>query len=335
MKTAAAGGALFGPGREFERIRAILADLPGTAAGVRVGPGDDAVVLDNGTVLSTDLGIEGVHFRLDWISLEEAGYRSAAAGLSDLAAMAAEPIGLLVSVAVPGDGARAEELMAGVKELARDLGVGLLGGDLTRSPGPIVVDVVSVGHAVKPLLRSGAGSGDEVWVTGHLGGAAAAVAFWHEGESPPEGLHRAFSAPRPRIEEARWLMEAGASAGIDLSDGLAGDSGHVAAASGVSIVLDRTSLPIHPAMADIALPGESLAPELALHGGDDFELLVTAPGGRLGPQADEFTARFGIPLSRVGRVVEGSGVLLESGDGGPALPLTRGGFDHFGEERRP
>lgn len=319
-----------GPGGEFERIWAILRDLPDLHTTVEVGPGDDAAILTNDTVLSTDLGIEGVHFRLDWISPTEAGYRTAAAGVSDLAAMGAEPVGILVSLGVPGDGALAQEIMAGVKSLAREFKMTLLGGDLTRSPGPLIVDVVSVGHVRKPLLRSRAKVGDEVWVTGALGGAAAGVALWKAGQTVPDVLRQAFAAPRPRIDEARWLVEAGATAGIDLSDGLAGDAGHIAAASKVAVVIDSDALPLHSRLADLQLP-EGIDPSnLALHGGDDFELLVAVPQGLLDGRVDGFVRRFDLRLTRVGRVIEGVGVLLKSGDSGAETKPARGGYDHFG-----
>lgn len=306
-------------------------DLPELPTEVRVGPGDDAAVLSNDVVISTDLAMEGVHFDLDWVSPTEAGYRSAAAGVSDLAAMAAEPIGILASVGAPGDGAVAQDLMAGVRNLASKLGMSILGGDLTRSAGAIVLDVVSIGLAQKPLLRSGAQVGDELWVTGVLGGAAAAVAFWREGWEVPEALRRRFAAPRPRLDEARWLSGVRLHSGLDLSDGLAGDAGHIAAASGVAVVLDSEMLPLDPGLEGLSLPQGFTALDLALHGGDDFEILVSAPAGRLRGSVDEFQSRFGIPLSRVGRVAEGMGVWLESQDSEGPKPIARGGYDHFGD----
>ncbi len=328
--------AAFGPGREFQRIREILRDLPDRQPGVRVGPGDDAAVLADGTVLSTDLGVEGIHFHLNWISPVEAGYRTAAAGVSDLAAMAAEPIGMLVSVGASGDGALAEEVMTGVKSFVGDFGLALLGGDLIGSPGPLIVDVVSVGRALTPLLRSGAKVGDEVWVTGTLGGAAAGVALWRAGDDAvPRTLREAYAAPQPRVREARWLAEVGATAGIDLSDGLAGDAGHVAAASEVAVVIDRDALPLHPGLEGLQLPGGISAADLALHGGDDFELMVCVPPGLLDGKADDFARQFEVSLTPVGRVTEGAGVLLESRDPDAPTTSSRGGYDHFGEEAHP
>ena len=320
-----------GPGPEFDRIRAILSHLP-DVPGVLVGPGDDAAVLVGGVVVTTDMSVEGVHFRRDWISAEEAGYRAAAAALSDLAAMAAAPDGLLASVSAPGDGADAEAVMNGVRRLANRYGIPLLGGDLTRSPGPLVVDVVAVGRSMDPLLRSGARVGDEVWVTGTLGGAAAAVALWKAGRLVPAEARRAYAEPVPRIFEAFWLCSAGARAGIDVSDGIAGDAGHLAAASGVAIVLDEAATPLHPGLTHADLPPGTDAMELALHGGEDYELLVAVPEGVLDSGVEEFRARFDLPLSRVGRVREGSGVVLAASSPGEGERQLRAGFDHFDVE---
>lgn len=310
-----------GPGREFDRIRTILEDLP-KAPGVVVGPGDDAAVLEDGLVLSTDLSIEGVHFRLDWISPEQAGWRGAMAALSDLAAMAATPVGILASVAVPGDGALALPVMEGVRGAALEVGVPLLGGDLTRSPGPVVMDFTVVGRTQSPLLRRGARVGDDVWVTGRLGWAAAAVQGWLRGERPTPEAREAFLRPTPRLGEARWLVDAGATAGMDLSDGLAGDAGHLAAASGVGILLEARAL------EGLAPPGvDGLS--LALHGGEDYELVLTAPPGQWGPRVEEFQKKFHLKVSRVGTVVEGQGVLLLPVTGEDAAPVSHGGWDAF------
>ncbi len=318
-----------GPGTEFERIQGILRGLSSSQAGVSVGPGDDAAVMMDGTVLSTDLAIEGIHFRLDWISPAEAGYRAAAVGVSDLAAMAAEPVGILVSVGVSGQGDQFESVMSGVTSLTEGLGIALLGGDSTRSPGPLIVDVTSVGQTQDPLLRSGAEVGDEIWVTGVLGAGAAATTLWEKGESVPKPLRDAFIAPQPRVGEARSLMDSGITAGIDLSDGIAGDAGHVAAASEVALIVDVDALPLHPTVGGLRLPSVSKPTDFALYGGDDFELLVTAPPGLLDAEVEAFVRQFDLPLTRVGRVTDGVGVWVQSEDSRTLTRLTRGGYDHF------
>jgi len=315
-----------GPGREFDRIREVLKGARIGGGGVRVPPGDDATVLDPDLVISTDLAVEGVHFRLDWLDPHEAGARAVGAAVSDLAAMGAGLLGVLASVAVPeGEvwAPRGASFMAGIRDRVEELGGRLLGGDLTRSPSGLVVDVVAVGRTHRPLLRSGGRPGDELWVTGRLGGASGAVRLWEDGRPVPAPLRLRYARPEPRLSEAIWLVEhAHARAGLDLSDGLAGDAGHLAAASGVGVVLEASALPLEPH------PEVSL--EEALHGGDDFELLVALPpGAETDGRADAFRRRFGLLLTRVGSLRDGSGVaLLEPGNDEP-VPLTRGGWDHF------
>ena len=216
-------------GREFDLIRRFYAGQPlSPRADVRLGAGDDcAVVAGDGIVLSLDLSVEGVHFRRDWLKPFEIGYRATTASLSDLAAMAARPIGVLVSVAAHENDADdfAVELMRGVTAAVSAVGGVLLGGDLTRSLGPLVVDVVSVGEASSPITRSGALPGDEVWVTGQLGGSGAAVEKMLAGEAPEVSALERFRAPAARVAEARWLAETGClTAMLDLSDGLGGDA---------------------------------------------------------------------------------------------------------------
>ena len=339
MKPLLTGLPEFGPGREFERILSVLRGGP--HAGRRgagrthalLGPGDDAAVLADGTVISTDLGIEGIHFRLEWISAREAGYRTAASGLSDMAAMGAEPTGVLASAAAPGDGRGVEDLMAGVNDLLSEIGVELLGGDLARSPGPMILDIVSVGRTERPVCRSGAHVGDDLWVTGVLGGAAAAAVLWTAGERVPPALRSAFARPCPRVDEGRWLAHVGVTAGIDLSDGLASDAAHLAAASGARAVLEAGTVPLDPALGRVELPGGMQAIDLAIGGGDDYELLVASPPGRLAERREEFEGRFGLSLTRVGRIAEGSGVFLEFGDARAVRPLAGQGFDHFRRAR--
>jgi len=288
-----------------------------------VGPGDDAAVLDGGVVISTDLSVEDVHFRRRWITDEEIGFRAAAAALSDLAAMAANPVGVMVSMAAPRGGAvDLEAVQRGVREAAESAGATILGGDLSRSPGPLIVDVTVLGRSDRPILRAGARPGDEVWVTGTLGGAAGAVRAWEAGEMPAETLRASFVRPTPRIAEALSLAEREVPhALIDISDGLAGDAGHLSAASGVRVVLEAGLIPVSEAVDG----GSEEGLALALHGGEDYELCFAASPERL--DTADFERRFGVRVTRVGRVEEGAGVWLERDDG--IEPLERGGYDHL------
>jgi len=312
-----------GPGGEFDLIRKLLGPEQDLPPGVDVGPGDDCAVLEGGLVISADLSMEGIHFQRDWLTPEEVGYRATAAALSDLAAMAAEPLGALVSLALgsvgpgpstsPGAGdeagltvadsaALAMEVQKGADAACQREGIRILGGDLTRSPGPLVINVVVLGRAGSPVLRTGAQVGDEVWVTGWLGASRGAVRLWERGEIPTGKLRESFALPRPRIREALWLSErVPIRSLIDISDGLAGDAGHLAAAAGNAVVLEETSVPAHPALAAVLDPGEDSA-LFSLQGGEDFELCFAVPPNTLDEWVDPFQDSFAIPLTRVGEV---------------------------------
>jgi thiamine-monophosphate kinase len=320
--------AKLGPGAEFDLIRRMIEDPATFPPEVRVGPGDDAAVLEGGWVISTDLAVEDVHFRRAWLTDEEIGYRAGAAALSDIAAMAVSPVALLVSIAAPRGGAvDVAAVEAGVCAVARSVNASVIGGDVSRSPGPLMIDVVALGRGSWPIQRDGAEAGDHVWVTGALGASAAAVRAWERGDEPTPELRAAFATPRPRVEAARCLVEHEVvDALIDVSDGLAGDLGHIAAASGVKITIEAGEIPLAPAAVEAVGAEEAL--ELALHGGEDYELcFVTDPG-----VVDEeyFRQRHGLQVTRIGTVSEGSGVWLQSGEG-DAQELERGGFDHMAD----
>ncbi len=320
------------PGAEFDLIRRFLPHAPRLGReDVRVGPGDDcAVVTGDGIAVSVDLSVEDVHFRREWLTPREVGCRAASAALSDLAAVAARPIGLLCALAVAEEETDdlAMDVMDGVREAADRSGCVVLGGDLTRSPGPIIIDVTVLGECPAPVLRSGATPGDEIWVTGRLGAASVTVARLLRGEIPHREAEEAFACPIPRIREARWLAERKLpSAMIDLSDGLAGDAAHISSASGVSLVLERDAIPVHPAVrTETADDGDAL--RYAVAGGEDYELCFTAAPGALEAHAAAFAAEFDLPLTRVGVVEEGAGVSWRRSDGG-VEPLDLHGFQHF------
>lgn len=331
-------GTRLGPGAEFDLIRRFLPHAPRFGReDVRVGPGDDcAVVVGDGIALSVDMSVEGIHFRRDWLSEHEIGCRAASAALSDLAAMAARPIGVLVALAVPeaDAGEPAVRLMGGVREAAARVGAVVLGGDLTRSSGPVVLDIAVIGECPVPVLRSGAEPGDEVWVTGELGAAAVTIARLLRGEMPHSAAWPQFACPLPRVPEALWLRERELpKAMIDLSDGLAGDAAHLAAASDVAVLLERAAIPVHEAvLADTATREDAL--RYALAGGEDYELCFVAAPGSLEPHVDAFEAEFGTRLTRVGRIEAGQGVgVFWRGKDRAAEPLGLAGFQHFDEPR--
>lgn len=326
-----------GRGAEFDVIRRILGGNGAPPPDERldrhvlVGAGDDcAVIRGEGIAISMDMSVEDVHFRRDWLEPQEIGYRAAAAALSDLAAVAAVPFGVLAAVATPPDDARdtVPEIMDGVRAAAAGVGATLLGGDLSRTDGALVVDVVVLGQALRPVLRNGARPGDSLWVTGELGAAAAAVRAWQAGRQPEAAARLAYALPTPRVAEAAWLAGRGAlDALVDLSDGLAGDAGHIAAASGVRIIIDAQSVPVH-ATATAAAADRHDALYLGIAGGEDYELCFAAPPGAVERLRDEFDAVFDVRLTCVGSVHEGSGVVLRDFDG-TLREAGVSGFDHF------
>jgi thiamine-monophosphate kinase len=314
-----------GPGAEFDMIRRFMASDGPLPPEVRVGPGDDAAVLQGGWVVSSDVSVEDVHFRRAWLSDTEIGYRAAAAALSDMAAMAADPVGLIVSMAAPRSDVDVAAVQEGIRQAAASVGACVIGGDLSRSLGPLMIDVVVMGCTIWPVLRDGAEPADEVWVTGTLGACAAAAKLFEAGGEPAPALRDAFVRPEPRVEEARWLVDREwVDALIDISDGLAGDAGHLAAASGMKITLDLSEIPVATAAIDALGPEDAL--EVALHGGEDFELCFVTDPGKV--DSADFERRFGLPLTRVGSVSEGEGVWLREADGSVRL-VERGGFDHW------
>jgi thiamine-monophosphate kinase len=304
-----------GSGEEFDAIRAMLRVWGPRAQGI----GDDAAVLavpeGERLVVSTDASVEGVHFRREWLSPREIGARATAAALSDLAAMAARPIGILLALGVP-DGWRREleAIAAGVGELAALADCPIVGGNVT-SARELSITLTVIGASAAPLQRSGARAGDALYVTGALGGPRAALDALLRGETPRAVDRVRFAAPRPRLAEARWLAERGAHAAIDISDGLVSDAGHLAAASGVCVVLDLESIPCVP-----GVPAERAAAS-----GEEYELLVAFPRDAP-PDVNAFRAAFDLALTRVGRADEGRGVRVDAR--GARVDLPRG-HDHF------
>jgi thiamine-monophosphate kinase len=244
----------------------------------------------------------------------EIGYRAAAAALSDLAAMAASPLGILTAIVLPETWlAEADQIANGIAEAASGCDAKVLGGDLSGG-GELAITISALGAAQRPLLRSSARIGDFIYVTGRLGGPAAAVRAFRSGASP-QGKHRGrFAHPIPRLREAIWLAQSGISAGIDISDGLVADLEHVAAASDVSISVDLEHVPAIDGVSQLDAAGS----------GEEYELAVTS-GSEL--DTKEFERRFGIELTRIGMVEKGAArvTLLDRG----TRVASPSGYLHF------
>ena len=289
---------------------------------VVTGIGDDCAVLrvppGHELLVTTDFTIEKVHFRRDWHRPELVGRRCLTRGLSDIAAMGGEPRAAFLSLAVASDVPQkwVDRFLKGLLDLAEEFKVPLAGGDTAQSATGIQADIVVVGSVPKgkAVLRSGAKAGEQIYVTGELGGSAAALA-----ESKPVGAEyfRHFR-PLARVAVGQRLRQRGmASAMIDLSDGLSTDLEHICQESHVGAEIEAEAIP----RAQVGLGKKRVALELALHGGDDYELLFTSAAAVPSEVA-------GVRVTRIGRTMQSAGMRLIGADG-KAQPLKAGGWEHF------
>jgi thiamine-monophosphate kinase len=313
MATSSASGRARGPNR------AILAGIGDDCAVLRLLPERDSLV-------TTDLTLEGIHFRRDWHPPESVGHRCLARGLSDIAAMGGEAAAVFLSLALPRDLPQSwvGRFLRGLLGLAGKHGVTLAGGDTAESPYAILADIIVIGTVPKgkAVLRSSARPGDRVFVSGELGGAAAAVAEMRARTTrrlKPQDYPRHFY-PEPRVELGRILRERGlATAMIDLSDSLSTDLAHICEESGVGVEIESERIP----RASVGKRAREVDLALALHGGEDYELLFTArPGKRLPSQI------VGVPLTQIGRVTRGRKIFLRDPKG-IGYELVPRGWEHF------
>ena len=321
--------------------RALIARLSARLAPpppwVLVGPGDDAAVVEPGrsraTVLTTDCLVETVHFRRDWTPASAIGHKALAVNLSDLAAMGAAPRALLLSLILPPALPLTDfdALLDGFLALAAEARAPLVGGNVSASPGPLVLDVTAVGAGVprKLLRRSGGRPGDELYVTGRLGAARAGLNIRRQGrqavsDAEVECLAQ-YERPAPRLRCGVGVARSGgAAAAIDLSDGLAEAARQLADASGTGVVIDADTVPVHPGAA-LAAPDDQ-GRSLAIEGGEDYELLF-AVRPRLRRRFLSAAARHRpLPVTRVGRLEREPGAWIERD--GIRQPLPRG-YTHF------
>lgn len=316
----------------------------GAAAGVRVGIGDDCAVLEpdpgESLLATTDLLIEDVHFRRRYAEPADIGWKSIAVNLSDIASMGGRPRWALVALACPAetDPEAVEAFYEGVHALAAEHGVTIVGGDTSSSPAGWIVNITLLGQGRRPRLRSTAAVGDVVAVTGTLGRSAAGLAVLEHGA--PAGVPAALLAdatgahlrPVPRVREGRWLGETdGVTAMMDLSDGLATDLGHIAAASGVGARVDLSRIPVSDATHRIATASGGDALAWATGGGEDYELLLTCAPGAAGALRDGLAEATGTTLTVIGDIVAGAGVRFIGSDGNEAT--VGPGWQHFAGRR--
>jgi thiamine-monophosphate kinase len=310
------------------RITARLASAQGPAPGkakkrrtpVLLGPGDDAAVVaapDGRVVVSTDVLVDGRHFRRDWAGPVDIGRRAAAANLADIAAMGARPTALVVALGMPTDleTAWVEGLADGLAAEAGSVGAAVVGGDLAASP-TLTVAVTALGDlaGAAPVTRAGAQPGEVVAMAGRTGYAAGGLLVLRRGFRTPKVLVEAYRSPQVPYAAGPAAAAAGATAMIDVSDGLLADAGHLASASGVAVDLHRGAFEVPDAMRNAA---EALAADpydWILAGGDDHALVATFPDG----------ARLPAGWHRIGEVMAGSGVTVD-GEPYPGAP----GWDHF------
>ena len=300
---------------EFGLIARITSgrDLPPATL---LGPGDDAAVLtaaDGRVVVSTDVLVEGVHFRLDWSTPHQVGRKAVAANLADVVAMGAVPTGLVVGLAVPGRTpvSTVDGLADGMWEEAAQVGVGVVGGDVVTSV-ELVVSVTALGdlQGRAPVTRTGARVGDVVGLCGKLGWSAAGLAVLRRGFRSPLAVVGAHRVPEPPYSAGPQAAAAGATAMIDISDGLLADAGHLADASGVSIDIDSAALPVPSRLLEVASALGADARHWVLTGGEDHALLASFPPGAALPAG--WTA---IGAVREGRCVTVNGASYD-GSGG-------------------
>jgi len=301
---------------------------------IRTGIGDDCAILRlspirglrNDALVTTDFSLEGIHFRREWHSPESIGHRCLTRGLSDIAAMGGTPVAAFLSLALPRSVPQSwvNRFTRALLALASKYSVTLAGGDTAESPAGILADIVVVGTVPegRALLRSGARPGDIVYVSGELGGSAAAVDEMVK--KPKRKLnpryHPRHFFPEPRVELGRILREKGlATAMIDTSDGLSTDLAHICEESRVGAELRAVAIP----RARVGRPGKRVDLELALHGGEDYELLFTAAANQRIPSRIA-----GASITPIGRITRARKITLINQDG-IRSELKPQGWEHF------
>jgi thiamine-monophosphate kinase len=307
---------------EFEVVRRISALLPPAPPEVLVPIGDDCAVLEIGDstwVAASDMLVSGHHFK-DWATPEDVGYKAVAVNASDVASMGGTPRFVLASGGAPGP-ETALRCSQGILEACERFGIYPLGGDTTRADA-LTVDVAILGElATRPVLRSGASPGDLLAVTGDLGASAAGLLALERGMTGPERLIRRCLRPEPRLGAGRAAARFGATAMIDLSDGLASDVRHLCHRSGVGCMVDLDLLPVKDDTRELARSLERDPEMLAATGGEDYELLICAPA----PVLDALASDLEVPVTRIGEITQSDVVFTRKSE--PVEGLS--GWNHF------
>lgn len=332
---------------EQELIRNIARITAGSNSGLVVGIGDDAALtaVRPGCHLVTtkDMLVEGVHFLLQGQSARALGYKSLAVNFSDMAAMGACPRHVYVGLALPRETPVdfVLDIYKGMKELADCFDAAISGGDTVKSPGPLVISITVQGDVEegKALLRCGAKPGDIICTTGPLGASAAGLLLVLSGDRGRCGQDvqdtalEAHCFPVPRIREAMFLSSAGGvSAAIDLSDGLLKDLQEICEQSHCGAELYEELVPVHDAAAVIGRAFGKNPLDLALSGGEDYELLLCVKPDKWSEVQSAFSAEFGFKLYALGKITDGRGIVMQTRDGGREI-ITYRGFQHFENER--
>ena len=337
-----AAGATVGDLGETALVDRIRRRVPPSPDWVTTGIGDDAAVIEpaRGTldVVTTDTLVEGIHFERSFVSAADLGHKTLAVNLSDLAAMGATPRVVVLSLVLPATMAAADldTLVGGVLTLANQHRVALVGGDITRSSGPLVLGMTAIGaiRRRRVLTRAGGRPGDELWVTGTLGAAAAGLArLLRDPTCRPEensalaGCVERYRRPEPRVRIGTLLgRNRAAHAAVDLSDGLGAGLRQLTQAGDVGAVVDGAAVPIDEGTRRW-FETQGIAPiNAAIAGGDDYELLVAVPRAHRRRFAAVRRLSRGVPITRIGALTKDTGLILHTREGDRALPE---GYEHF------
>jgi thiamine-monophosphate kinase len=321
--------------------------LPTASPDLLIGIGDDCAAIkldDNRLLLATcDIQVEGEHFHRYYFTPYQIGRRALAVNLSDIAAMGGKPTFVFISLGLPPDLPTEDfdDLQRGIADIANEFGVIVAGGNLSRSPAGLIVDIFLLGETTSDrlLTRSGARPGDRVFVTGHLGASIAGLRLLQAIHANPDKselaprssqLVTAHTQPTPRIAAGQAIAASGwATAMIDISDGLAADLGHLCEQSGVGAEIRQTSLPIPPELPEVAAAWGVSPLDLALYGGEDYELLFILKPDTSDAVIAAINESAGVTITEIGRILPKEDGCRLLSDSVARIPLPPRGWDHF------